>query len=170
MSWSSPDVIKEKGLEHVTVDDLVAEITPKGRGKKMQTWMWSYINKHTFLYFINILKAALWTCLCWIQGKNVNSLILTTNKTCEFVLCNRHSKSIKSCVCRLLLQVTLFSHESVFIFIIDLMVPRKLGLWGRDVLKFQFFLRWKICTNSTSVMGSGKRKAHSVQIQKNAVS
>uniref|UniRef100_A0A2K5YD52 Transcription and mRNA export factor ENY2 n=1 Tax=Mandrillus leucophaeus TaxID=9568 RepID=A0A2K5YD52_MANLE len=24
-------VIKEKGLEHVTVDDLVAEITPKGR-------------------------------------------------------------------------------------------------------------------------------------------
>uniref|UniRef100_A0A8C9FW91 Transcription and mRNA export factor ENY2 n=1 Tax=Pavo cristatus TaxID=9049 RepID=A0A8C9FW91_PAVCR len=28
---SSPDVIKEKGLEHVTVDDLVAEITPKGR-------------------------------------------------------------------------------------------------------------------------------------------
>lgn len=39
-SWSSPDVIKEKGLEHVTVDDLVAEITPKGRGKKMQKWMW----------------------------------------------------------------------------------------------------------------------------------
>ncbi|KAJ0065805.1 hypothetical protein NL108_000030 [Boleophthalmus pectinirostris] len=26
------DVIKEKGLEHVTVEDLVAEITPKGRG------------------------------------------------------------------------------------------------------------------------------------------
>ncbi|KPP78020.1 hypothetical protein Z043_102507, partial [Scleropages formosus] len=25
-------VIKEKGLEHVTVEDLVAEITPKGRG------------------------------------------------------------------------------------------------------------------------------------------
>ncbi|KFV71341.1 Transcription and mRNA export factor ENY2, partial [Dryobates pubescens] len=25
------DVIKEKGLEHVTVDDLVSEITPKGR-------------------------------------------------------------------------------------------------------------------------------------------
>ncbi|XP_032875025.1 transcription and mRNA export factor ENY2 isoform X1 [Amblyraja radiata] len=25
------DVIREKGLEHVTVDDLVAEITPKGR-------------------------------------------------------------------------------------------------------------------------------------------
>uniref|UniRef100_A0A8C5SVY8 Transcription and mRNA export factor ENY2 n=5 Tax=Sauria TaxID=32561 RepID=A0A8C5SVY8_LATLA len=31
-SWlSGKDVIKEKGLEHVTVDDLVAEITPKGR-------------------------------------------------------------------------------------------------------------------------------------------
>uniref|UniRef100_A0AC11DHM9 ENY2 transcription and export complex 2 subunit n=2 Tax=Ovis aries TaxID=9940 RepID=A0AC11DHM9_SHEEP len=28
------EVIKEKGLEHVTVDDLVAEITPKGRGKE----------------------------------------------------------------------------------------------------------------------------------------
>lgn len=27
------DVINEKGLEHVTVDDLVAEITPKGRGE-----------------------------------------------------------------------------------------------------------------------------------------
>ncbi|XP_023836034.1 transcription and mRNA export factor ENY2-2 [Salvelinus sp. IW2-2015] len=25
------DVIKEKGLEHVTVEDLVVEITPKGR-------------------------------------------------------------------------------------------------------------------------------------------
>nr|XP_011721372.1 transcription and mRNA export factor ENY2 [Macaca nemestrina] len=25
------EVIKEKGLEHVTADDLVAEITPKGR-------------------------------------------------------------------------------------------------------------------------------------------
>lgn len=54
-SWSSPDVIKEKGLEHVTVDDLVAEITPKGRGKEIQTQMSQYINKHTYLYFINIL-------------------------------------------------------------------------------------------------------------------
>lgn len=26
------DVIKEKGLEHVTVEDLVTVITPKGRG------------------------------------------------------------------------------------------------------------------------------------------
>lgn len=26
------DVIKEKGLEHVTVEDLVTEVTPKGRG------------------------------------------------------------------------------------------------------------------------------------------
>lgn len=26
------EVIKEKGLEHVTVEDLVVEITPKGRG------------------------------------------------------------------------------------------------------------------------------------------
>ncbi|NP_001279759.1 transcription and mRNA export factor ENY2 isoform X1 [Callorhinchus milii] len=25
------DVIRERGLEHVTVDDLVSEITPKGR-------------------------------------------------------------------------------------------------------------------------------------------
>ncbi|XP_058893471.1 transcription and mRNA export factor ENY2-like [Kogia breviceps] len=25
------EVIKEEGLEHVTVDDLVAEVTPKGR-------------------------------------------------------------------------------------------------------------------------------------------
>ncbi|KAF6730543.1 Transcription and mRNA export factor ENY2 [Oryzias melastigma] len=26
------DVIREKGLEHVTVEDLVTEVTPKGRG------------------------------------------------------------------------------------------------------------------------------------------
>lgn len=26
------EVIKEKGLEHVTVEDLVTEVTPKGRG------------------------------------------------------------------------------------------------------------------------------------------
>lgn len=26
------EVIKQKGLENVTVDDLVAEITPQGRG------------------------------------------------------------------------------------------------------------------------------------------
>ncbi|XP_013394876.1 transcription and mRNA export factor ENY2 [Lingula anatina] len=25
------DVVKQKGLEHITVDDLVAEITPRGR-------------------------------------------------------------------------------------------------------------------------------------------
>ena len=28
-----PDVIREKGLEHVTVEDLVTEVTPKGRGE-----------------------------------------------------------------------------------------------------------------------------------------
>uniref|UniRef100_A0A3P8TMR1 Transcription and mRNA export factor ENY2 n=1 Tax=Amphiprion percula TaxID=161767 RepID=A0A3P8TMR1_AMPPE len=27
------DVIREKGLEHVTVEDLVTEVTPKGRGR-----------------------------------------------------------------------------------------------------------------------------------------
>lgn len=33
------EVIKEKGLEHVTVDDLVAEITPKGRALgKTRPW------------------------------------------------------------------------------------------------------------------------------------
>ena len=31
--FSYPDVIREKGLEHVTVEDLVTEVTPKGRGK-----------------------------------------------------------------------------------------------------------------------------------------
>ena len=28
----SAEIVREKGLENVTVDDLVAEITPKGRG------------------------------------------------------------------------------------------------------------------------------------------
>ena len=27
------EVVRQKGLEHTAVDDLVAEITPKGRGK-----------------------------------------------------------------------------------------------------------------------------------------
>lgn len=28
------EVVKKKGLEHITVDDLVAEITPRGRGEE----------------------------------------------------------------------------------------------------------------------------------------
>ena len=27
------EIVRQKGLEHITVDDLVAEITPKGRGE-----------------------------------------------------------------------------------------------------------------------------------------
>ena len=30
---SSSEIVQNKGLEHITVDDLVAEITPKGRGE-----------------------------------------------------------------------------------------------------------------------------------------
>ena len=29
----SAEIVQNKGLEHITVDDLVAEITPKGRGE-----------------------------------------------------------------------------------------------------------------------------------------
>jgi len=29
----SVDIVKQKGLENITVDELVQEITPKGRGK-----------------------------------------------------------------------------------------------------------------------------------------
>uniref|UniRef100_A0A3P9KUJ6 ENY2 transcription and export complex 2 subunit n=1 Tax=Oryzias latipes TaxID=8090 RepID=A0A3P9KUJ6_ORYLA len=32
----SSDVVREKGLEHVTVEDLVTEVTPKGRGTARQ--------------------------------------------------------------------------------------------------------------------------------------
>uniref|UniRef100_A0A3B3XEU6 Transcription and mRNA export factor ENY2 n=1 Tax=Poecilia mexicana TaxID=48701 RepID=A0A3B3XEU6_9TELE len=32
MKAQCKDVIKQKGLEHVTVEDLVVEVTPKGRG------------------------------------------------------------------------------------------------------------------------------------------
>ncbi len=31
--WFFADIIREKGLDKVTVDDLVTEITPKARGK-----------------------------------------------------------------------------------------------------------------------------------------
>jgi len=30
----STEIVRQKGLENITVDDLVAEITPKGRGLK----------------------------------------------------------------------------------------------------------------------------------------
>lgn len=36
-----PEVIKEKGLEHVTVEDLVVDITPKGRGTSIYMYMFS---------------------------------------------------------------------------------------------------------------------------------
>ncbi|MEQ2159054.1 Transcription and mRNA export factor eny2, partial [Goodea atripinnis] len=32
MKAQCKEVIKEKGLEHVTVEDIVLEVTPKGRG------------------------------------------------------------------------------------------------------------------------------------------
>lgn len=35
--FGSADVIKEKGIENVTVEDLVAGVTPKGRGKLLLT-------------------------------------------------------------------------------------------------------------------------------------
>ena len=31
------EVVRQKGLEHTAVDDLVAEITPKGRGELIST-------------------------------------------------------------------------------------------------------------------------------------
>lgn len=34
-----PEVVKQKGLEHITVDDLVSEITPKGRGQYVMMWV-----------------------------------------------------------------------------------------------------------------------------------
>jgi len=33
------EVIKQKGLENVTVDDLVAEITPMGRGETYRLYL-----------------------------------------------------------------------------------------------------------------------------------
>ncbi|XP_029779603.1 transcription and mRNA export factor ENY2 isoform X2 [Suricata suricatta] len=50
------EVIKEKGLEHVTVDDLVAEITPKGRvylgvGQFTQIMNCKYTFSGIFTYF-----------------------------------------------------------------------------------------------------------------------
>ena len=33
--FSCAEIVQNKGLEHITVDDLVAEITPKGRGVEL---------------------------------------------------------------------------------------------------------------------------------------
>lgn len=52
------EVIKEKGLEHVTVDDLVAEITPKGRGKEHKT-----IRKQAFCRGKKKTFPKSWSCL-----------------------------------------------------------------------------------------------------------
>ena len=42
------DVIRRKGLEKVTIEELVAEITPKGRCK-------SFIHIHIYIYYFFIL-------------------------------------------------------------------------------------------------------------------
>ena len=34
------EIIRRKGLEAVTVEELVAEITPEGRGKFLLLWLW----------------------------------------------------------------------------------------------------------------------------------
>ena len=48
------DVIKQKGLENVTVDDLVAEITPKGRGK---AFLWKLLLLKLFRVFLDKLSS-----------------------------------------------------------------------------------------------------------------
>lgn len=42
----SLDVIKEKGLEHVTVEDLVTVITPKGRGMILRCRLCTFCEKN----------------------------------------------------------------------------------------------------------------------------
>jgi len=41
------EIVRQKGLENITVDDLVAEITPKGRGFEdfVLLWTLAYIFK-----------------------------------------------------------------------------------------------------------------------------
>lgn len=135
---SSPDVIKEKGLEHVTVDDLVAEITPKGRGKKTQSR-----HHNTLINIPTCIARVFWKQYCETAyvgcntRKNVNIWILALNKTCKCKLSNSYSVFVMSCVCVDYYRL-LFSHESVSIFMIALMLPRKLWVWGRVVSKFQF--------------------------------
>ena len=36
------EVVRQKGLEHTAVDDLVAEITPKGRGELIELQILKY--------------------------------------------------------------------------------------------------------------------------------
>ncbi|XP_028622302.1 transcription and mRNA export factor ENY2-like [Grammomys surdaster] len=62
------EVIKEKGLEHVTIDDLVAEITPKGRAlvpdsvkKEFLQRTRTFLAQHTPLVFKGELECVgLW--------------------------------------------------------------------------------------------------------------
>lgn len=75
--------------------------------------------------FINVLYIETMNLSVLDARKNINILILIMNKTCKWVLCNSHSKVVMSCVFTLLLQIMLFSHESVFNLMIDLMLPTK---------------------------------------------
>ena len=47
------EVVKQKGLEHITVDDLVSEITPKGRGLYDTTiWLFFTLFQRSHIHMI----------------------------------------------------------------------------------------------------------------------
>lgn len=76
-----PDVIREKGLEHVTVEDLVTEVTPKGRGKsthvdsrgeaekKSDTEAGVVKMNPSIFYYIVVLGWWCWEGGCWEEAK-----------------------------------------------------------------------------------------------------
>ena len=55
------EVVKQKGLEHITVDDLVSEITPKGRGLyDAMIWLFFNLFQRSHIHMIE----------CYMAGQN----------------------------------------------------------------------------------------------------
>ena len=49
--FSCPGIVKEKGIDNVTVDDLIDEVTPKARGKifYMTIYSFHFIRLHNYI-------------------------------------------------------------------------------------------------------------------------
>jgi len=76
------EIVRQKGLENITVDDLVAEITPKGRGLEdffvLQTGNVD-ITTPPWNYYITSVRFCLFICLLVTSHKKTTEWIFLKN-------------------------------------------------------------------------------------------
>ena len=86
------EIVKQKGLENIIVDELVQEITPKGRGKR------SIFFVHYFFFNVRLFS----TCTWYNQKRNVGSSSsifiqtwrpLTLNRISVNVVCSKKTQN-----------------------------------------------------------------------------